>query len=78
MIRMIIFGGFPKLGVPILGVPIIRSIIFWSLYWGPLILGNYQLGVEAGSPPLSGNIQVEIGVVVKELTAVTIICVYGK
>ena len=27
-------GGFPKLGV---GVSIIRTIVFWGLYWGPLI-----------------------------------------
>ena len=33
-------GIFPKLCVPFLGVPIIRSILFWGLYWGPLILGN--------------------------------------
>ena len=36
-------GGFPKLGVPLLGVPIIRTIVFWGLYWGPLILGNYHV-----------------------------------
>ena len=35
-------GGFPKLGVPFLGVPLIRTIVFWGLYWGNLILGNYQ------------------------------------
>ena len=34
--------GFPKLGV--WGVPIIRSIVFWGLYWGPAILGNYPVG----------------------------------
>ena len=27
----------------ILVVPIIRTIVFWGLYWGPLILGNYHL-----------------------------------
>ena len=27
-----------------MGVPIIRTIVFWGLYWGPLILGNYHLG----------------------------------
>ena len=26
-----------------LGVPIIRTIVFWGLYWGPLILGNYHM-----------------------------------
>ena len=39
-------GGFLKLGVPFLGVSIIRTIIFWGLNWGPLILGNYQLRKE--------------------------------
>ena len=28
-----------------LGVPIIRIIVYWGLYWGPLILGNYHIGV---------------------------------
>ena len=31
----------------LLGVPIIRTIVFWGLYWGPLILGNYHLGLCA-------------------------------
>ena len=35
--------GFPKIGGTFLGVPIIKSIILWGLYWGPLILGNYQI-----------------------------------
>ena len=35
--------GFPKIRGTILGVPIIRTIVFWGLYWGPLILGNYQM-----------------------------------
>ena len=26
-----------------MGVPIIRIIVFWGLYWGPLILGNYHI-----------------------------------
>ena len=25
-----------------MGVPIIRTIVFWGLYWGTLILGNYH------------------------------------
>ena len=25
-----------------LGVPIIRIIVFWGLYWGPFIMGNYH------------------------------------
>ena len=29
-----------KLGVPF---PIIRTMVFWGVYWGPLILGNYHM-----------------------------------
>ena len=37
--------GFPKIRGTFLGVPIIRIriIVYWGLYWGPLILGNYQM-----------------------------------
>ena len=35
--------GFPKTRGTILGVPIIRTIVYWGLYWGPLILGNYHV-----------------------------------
>ena len=28
----------------LLVVPIIRIIVYWGLYWGPPILGNYRLG----------------------------------
>ena len=31
----------------ILGVPIMRTIVFWGLYLGPPILGNYHLDYEA-------------------------------
>ena len=31
-----------------MGVPKIRTIVFWGLYWGPLSLGNYQLGYRYG------------------------------
>ena len=31
--------GFPKIRGTILGVPIIRTIVYWGLYWGPLLLG---------------------------------------
>ena len=30
----------------ILGVPIIRIVIFWGLYWGPPIFGNYHISVK--------------------------------
>ena len=26
-----------------LGLPIVRIIVFWGLYWGPPILGNYHI-----------------------------------
>ena len=35
--------GFPKIRGTFVGVPIIRIIVFWGLYWGPLILGNYHM-----------------------------------
>ena len=35
--------GFPKFRGTFLGVPIIRIIIYWGLYWVPLVLGNYQM-----------------------------------
>ena len=33
----------PKIKSTILGVPIITSIVYWGLYWGPRIMGNYQI-----------------------------------
>ena len=35
--------GFPKIRGTILGVPILRTIVLGGLYWGPLVLGNYQV-----------------------------------
>ena len=37
--------GLPKIRGTILVVPIIRTIVYWGLYWGPLILGSYHIGV---------------------------------
>ena len=37
--------GFLKIRGPFLGVPIIRTIVFWGLYWGTLILGNYHIAL---------------------------------
>ena len=35
---------FPqKLGVPLWGLNNKDCIVFWGLYWGSLILGNYQM-----------------------------------
>ena len=34
---------FPKIRGTLLGIPIIRNILFWGLYWGPLISGNYHI-----------------------------------
>ena len=44
-----------------LGVPILRIIVYWGLYWGLPILGNYHITdckvspilVPAGSSPVS-------------------------
>ena len=40
--------GFPKIKGTILRVPVIWTIVFWGLFWGPLILGNYHLDVDSG------------------------------
>ena len=40
--------GFPKIRGTLLEVPIIRIIVFGGLYWGPLILGNYQMRNNVG------------------------------
>ena len=38
--------GFPKLGVPLLGDPYNNGFdIFWGQYWGPILLGNYHVGL---------------------------------
>ena len=37
---------FPKIRGTSLGVPIIRTIVYWGLYWGTLILGNYRVVTE--------------------------------
>ena len=36
-------------GVPFLGVPIIPSIVFWGIYWGPLILGIHHVNHKKDS-----------------------------
>ena len=37
--------GFPKIRCIFLEVPIIRTVLFWGLYWGTLILGNYHINL---------------------------------
>ena len=39
--------GFPKIRGTFLGVPIIRAIVFWGLYRGPLVLGNYHIRLSS-------------------------------
>ena len=39
--------GISQIRGTFLGVPILRIIIFWGLYWGPLVSGNYHIGVNA-------------------------------
>ena len=41
--------GVSQNGGTILGVPIKRIMVFWGLYWGPPILGNYHIGDYMGS-----------------------------
>ena len=38
-----LMGGFPKIRGTLFGVPIMSICVFWGLYWGPSILGNYYL-----------------------------------
>ena len=38
----IVYKGVSHNSWYLFGVPIIRTIVFWGLYWGPLILGNYH------------------------------------
>ena len=38
--------GFPKIRGTILGVPIIRTIVYWGLNWGTLILGNDHIDIR--------------------------------
>ena len=35
--------GFPRIMGTFLVVPIIRIMVYWGLYWGPSILGNYHV-----------------------------------
>ena len=39
-----IIWGVPKIRGTFLGVPIRRTTVFWGLYWGLPVLGNYNLG----------------------------------
>ena len=36
---------FLKIMGTLLGIPIIRTIVYWGLYWVPLILGNYHIAI---------------------------------
>ena len=38
-------SGFPKIRVTFLGIPMIRTIVYWGLYWGTLILGNCHMAL---------------------------------
>ena len=48
-VRIVTIWGFPKIRGTFLGVPLIRIIVFWGLYWGPLILGNYHIICNSNS-----------------------------
>ena len=45
--------GFPKIRGTF-WVPIRRTIIFWGLYWGPAISGNYHLERTARASRVQG------------------------
>ena len=53
-------GGFPKIRGTFLGVPIMRFIVFWGLYWGPPILGNYHMGVSQNEVYLFGGLGLRV------------------
>ena len=36
-----------------------RTIVFWALYWGPPILGNYHFGRYRDSGPNNGEPNME-------------------
>ena len=53
--------GFPEIRGTLLGVPIIRTLIFWGLYCGPLILGKdlflaYRDYVDHRCPTFFGDV----------------------
>ena len=52
--------GFPKIRCTFLGVPIIRTIVFWGLYWGPLILGTYHLSLYICIQNIQENMMVSL------------------
>ena len=66
---------FPKIRGTILGVPIIRTIVYWGLYWGALVLGSYHihpsvlvLQVSKGKAlPKAGQIEASLGLELWEL-----------
>ena len=41
--------GFPKIRGTFLGAPLIRTIVFWRLYWGTPIWGNYHMNCSLNS-----------------------------
>ena len=44
-VRLVVYKGlgFPKLGVCFWRVLIMRTLIYWGLYWGPPMHGNYHV-----------------------------------
>ena len=52
---------FPKIRSTILGVPIIRTIVYWGLYWGPFILGNYHLYLYMHAELLTLDPKLQVG-----------------
>ena len=58
--------GFPKITGTFFGVPILRIIVFWGLYWGSLILGNYHIPLGCLNVPLFPKLALLWGIEVCE------------
>ena len=41
---------FPKIRGTFLGVPMTRVFVYWDLYWGPPIYGNYHISSKSKAP----------------------------
>ena len=54
---------FPKVRGTFLGVPIRRTTVYWGLYWGTLILGNYHIlhGHRASDRIAEGSTDLGLG-----------------
>ena len=55
---MISYMGFPNITGTILGVPRIRTIVYWRLYWGPLIWeSTIRRGVSQNTGSVGNSVE---------------------